>query len=250
MNKNLKSPIDVYLSKLSEPQKSTLTKVRKMLADILPKGTECISYGLPAFKVNGIVVGGFAARKEHCSYYPFSGSTLRTLKSNFSKYKQTKSALHFPLDRPLDRKVIKLLVSTRIAEIQPKKQDSKIIKPGGADKYINDCPKEVRDVLHEIRSAIREVVPDSSETVSYFDMPGYSYEGYDYNGMFAWFSFKAPFVRLHVRPEALAINKKELKKYVQTKAIVSFPTDKPIPKALVKKLVKASLTAMKDLKGS
>ncbi len=98
-----------------------------------------------------------------------------------------------------------------------------------------------------MRSAIREVAPDSVETVRYFDMPGYSYEGYDYNGMFAWFSFKAPFVRLHVRPEALAKHKDELGKYAKTKAIVSFPAEGAIPKALVKKLVKSSLKAMMDL---
>lgn len=75
-------------------------------------------------------------------------------------------------------------------------------------------------------------------------MPGYSYEGYDYNGMFAWFSFKSPFVRLHVRPEALVKHKNELEKYTKTKAIISFPAEGRIPKALVKKLVKSSLKAM------
>ena len=246
MNKNRNNPIDNYLSKLSEPQKSTLTQVRKMIAEILPTATECISYGLPAFKYNGTVIGGFAAAKKHCSYYPFSGSTLKTLKNKLAKYQQTKSALHFPLEKPLSKKIVKLLVSTRIAEIQPKKQKSRIVKPGGVEKYITDCPKEIRGKLNELRSAIRDVAPDSVETVSYFDMPGYSYEGYDYNGMFAWFSFKAPFVRLHVRPEALASHKKDLVKYAKTRAIVSFPATEPLPTSLVKKLVKSSLEAMRS----
>ncbi len=76
-------------------------------------------------------------------------------------------------------------------------------------------------------------------------MQGYSYAGYDYNGMFAWFSFKTPFVRLHVRPVAITNHKKELEKYDKTKAIVSFSAEERIPKALVKKLVKSSLIAMK-----
>ena len=62
----------------------------------------------------------------------------------------------------------------------------------------------------------------SIETVSYFEMPGYSYEGYDYNGMFAWFSFKAPYVRLHVRPPVLDDHKKHLGDYPTTRAIISF----------------------------
>ena len=214
------------------------------MAEILPESTECMSYGMPAFKYNGAVIGGFAAAKKHCSYYPFSGSTLKTLGKLLNKFEQTKGALHFPLDKPLNRKIVKLLVATRIAEIQPKRQKSRTIKPGGVDQYIIECPKEIRDQLREMRSAIREIAPDSVETVSYFDMPGYSYKGYDYNGMFAWFSFKAPFVRLHVRPEALANHEKELKKYTKTKAVVSFPAEGRIPRALVKKLVKSSLNAM------
>jgi uncharacterized protein YdhG (YjbR/CyaY superfamily) len=128
-----------------------------------------------------------------------------------------------------------------------KKTGTRTIKPGGVDEYIGEWPKETQVRLKEMRVAIREVAPDAVETVSYFDMPGYSYEGFVYNGMFAWFSFKEPFVRLHVRPEAIVAHKKELEKYAKTIAIVSFPKEEPIPKTLVKKLVKSSLKSMKDL---
>ena len=93
-------------------------------------------------------------------------------------------------------------------------------------------------------AASETVVDDAIETVSYFDIPGYSYEGYEYNGMFAWFSFKAPFVRLHVRPRSLIKYKKELEKYPKTKAVISFSVEKSIPKTLVKNLVKPSLKDM------
>jgi uncharacterized protein YdhG (YjbR/CyaY superfamily) len=129
---------------------------------------------------------------------------------------------------------------------KPKSKTSRTIKPGGVGKYITACPKEAQATLKEMRAVIREVVPDATETVSYFDMPGYSYEGYAYNGMFVWFSFKKPFVRLHVRPDAIVKYKKELEKFTTTRAIVSFSLEKPIPKALVKKLVKASLKDMID----
>src|SRR5207248_1345045 len=120
--------------------------------------------------------------------------------------------------------------------------------PGGVDEYIEKMPEGARVRLREIRAAAQAAAPGSIETVSYFAMPGYSYAGYDYNGMFAWFSFKAPFVRLHVRPPVLDDHKKTLGDYPTTKAIVSFPMDKPIPKALVKKLVKASIKVMKQSK--
>ena len=114
------------------------------------------------------------------------------------------------------------------------------------DAYISQCPKEVQVKLYRIRKAIREVVPDATERTDYFQIPGYSYGGYDYNGMFVWFSFKKPnLLRLHVRPPVIQDNGKELSNYAKTKAIVSFPTDQELPIGLVKKLVKASLAVMK-----
>ena len=114
------------------------------------------------------------------------------------------------------------------------------------DEYIAKCPKEAQDKLRKIRAAIRGVAPDATERTDYFQIPGYSYEGYDYDGMFAWFSFKKPNVRLHVRPPVIQNHKKELVGYAVTKAIITFPVDKEISITLVKKLVKASIKVMKD----
>lgn len=114
------------------------------------------------------------------------------------------------------------------------------------DEYIAKCPKEARGNLAKIRATIREAAPGATERTDYFQMPGYSYPGFNYDGMFAWFSFKKPHVRLHVRPPVIQDHKKELAGYPTTKAIVSFPIDKPIPARLVKKLVKASVKEMKD----
>jgi len=73
-----------------------------------------------------------------------------------------------------------------------KSDSSKLIIEGGVDEYIAGCPKNIQVKLKEIHSAIKEVAPGSTETVSYFQIPGYSYEGDNYNGMFAWFSYKKP----------------------------------------------------------
>ncbi len=126
------------------------------------------------------------------------------------------------------------------------KNKANSIEPGGVDEYITKFPKEEQARLAEIRAAIREVAPDAIETVSYFQIPGYYFKGYDYNGMFAWFSYKKPNVRLHVRPPVLQDYRNELAGYSTTTAIVSFPLRKEIPVALVKKLVKASLKVMKN----
>ena len=123
---------------------------------------------------------------------------------------------------------------------------SNAVVPGGVDEYIAASPEEVRGKLNDMRAAVQGAAPGAIETVSYFEMPGYCYEGYDYNGMFAWFSFKAPHIRLHVRPPVLEDHAKDLEGYATTKAIVSFPMGKAIPKTLVRKLVKASIRVMKQ----
>lgn len=121
------------------------------------------------------------------------------------------------------------------------------IKPGGVAEYIAKCPKSAQAALKSMRLAIRKVAPGAVETVSYFQWPGYFYRGeYVYNGMFVWFSFKKPYVRLHVWPPVVKNHKKELVGYKTMTAVVNFPSDKKIPVALVKKLVKASLKVMKD----
>jgi uncharacterized protein YdhG (YjbR/CyaY superfamily) len=95
--------------------------------------------------------------------------------------------------------------------------------------------------------AIQAAVPGATERTDYFQMPGYSYPGIDfYDGMFAWFSFKKPHIRLHVPPSVIEAHRKELAGFATTKAIVNFPMGKPVPPALVKKLAKASLKAMKE----
>lgn len=116
----------------------------------------------------------------------------------------------------------------------------------GVDKYIANAPEQVQDALREIRATIRDAAPGATERTDYFQMPGYSYEGYDYDGMFVWFSFKKPYIRLHLRPPVIQDHKKELAGCVSTKGIVSFPADTPISMPLVKKLVKASVKVMKD----
>lgn len=120
-------------------------------------------------------------------------------------------------------------------------------KSSEVDEYIARCPKEARGGLAKIRAVIRAAAPGATERTDYFQMPGYSHPGVDYyGGMFAWFSFKKPHIRLHVPPPVIQEHVKELAGYPTTKAIVSFPMGKPVPVTLVKKLVKASLKVMKN----
>ena len=109
--------IDDYLKKVPVGQRKLLEELRKEMTRLLPGAEEAISYGLPCFKVDGKVVGGFAANKNFCSYYPFAGATLGLLKKELAGYSQTMSALHFTEDKPLTKKIIKLLVDTKLQQI-------------------------------------------------------------------------------------------------------------------------------------
>ncbi len=116
------------------------------------------------------------------------------------------------------------------------------------DKYIADAPEAMQAALTELRAIIRAVAPSATERTDYFDMPGYSYDDCDYyNGMFVWFSFKKPYVRLHILPSVIEKYKKEVGEYQLTKSIVGFNFDKKLPKTLIKKLVKESANALKAL---
>lgn len=109
--------IDRYLAGLEEPKRSTLEEMRRRILEVIPDAEQCLSYAVPAFKVNGRVVAGLAAFKSHLSYLPHSGSVLSTVREQTGGYSQTKSALHFAVDAPLPRDLVRELVETKLRDI-------------------------------------------------------------------------------------------------------------------------------------
>jgi uncharacterized protein YdhG (YjbR/CyaY superfamily) len=110
------SPIDDYLDGLPEDRRAALADLRAKIRAVIPEAEECISYRMPAFRVNGVVIAGFRSTSKGCSYYPFSGSTLRSLVRDVSRYDQTKGSLHFSSDNPLSIALVRKLIKVRIAE--------------------------------------------------------------------------------------------------------------------------------------
>ena len=109
------SPIDEYLSKVPEPQRTTLNKLRATIHAAVPGATEGISYGIPAIHYQGPLVA-FAAFKKHCSLFPMSGATLATLATELEPYKRSKGTLQFPIDKPLPAALVKKIIKTRLKE--------------------------------------------------------------------------------------------------------------------------------------
>jgi uncharacterized protein YdhG (YjbR/CyaY superfamily) len=109
--------IDRYLVTLDEPERSTLEALRTSILDVVPEAEQCISYGMPAFKVEGKTVAGFAAFKHHLSYLPHSGSVIPALGDELAGYEMTKGSLHFAIDTPLPKRLVKKLVTTRLRQL-------------------------------------------------------------------------------------------------------------------------------------
>ena len=111
-----KKEIDEYLGTLDEPKRATLAQLRDTIVAIVPDAEQCISYGMPAFKLRGKTIAGFAAFKSHLSYVPHSGSVIPRLAKETEGYTKTKGSLHFPFNKPLPRKLVKKLLDVRMTE--------------------------------------------------------------------------------------------------------------------------------------
>lgn len=109
--------VDDYLDQAPEPQRSTLASLRETLRLILPEAQEGLSYGVPAMRVGGSPVAGYAYFARHCSYFPHSGSVLAELGDELSGYRWSKGTLQFPVDTPLPESLVRLLVATRLKEL-------------------------------------------------------------------------------------------------------------------------------------
>ncbi len=111
--------IDEYLAALDEPKRGTLERLRRTILDVVPDADQCIYYGVPAFKLNGTAVAGFAAFKNHLSYFPHSGSVLHEMLDDLAGYTTSKGALQFPIDTPLPETVVSKLIGARLRQLGP-----------------------------------------------------------------------------------------------------------------------------------
>jgi uncharacterized protein YdhG (YjbR/CyaY superfamily) len=107
--------VDAYLAGLDEPKRSTLEALRLSIRAAVPEAEECLSYGMPAFRVDGKVVAGFAAFTNHLAYLPHSGDVLASLGDRLSGYECTKGSRHFPIDEPLPDDLVRTLVDAKLA---------------------------------------------------------------------------------------------------------------------------------------
>jgi uncharacterized protein YdhG (YjbR/CyaY superfamily) len=99
--------IDEYLATVKPDQRRTLAKLRETIHAVAPKVEECISYGIPAFRLNGRSLVFFGAWANHCSFYPGSSATLKRFQSDLKGFQITKGTIRFSPDKPLPHALVK-----------------------------------------------------------------------------------------------------------------------------------------------
>ncbi|MBL0158534.1 MAG: DUF1801 domain-containing protein [Bryobacterales bacterium] len=113
--------VDEYLARVPEPAHSTLQKMRAMIrAAAPPEATEGLSYGMPAFRYKGALVG-YAAFKAHCSLFPMSASVVDSMPEDVKGYRTSKGTIQFSMDKPLPAALVKKIVKARVAQNEAKK---------------------------------------------------------------------------------------------------------------------------------
>ena len=113
--------VDEYLASVPEPARSILNKMRAAIRSAMPRqATETISYGIPAFKYEGVLVW-FAAFANHCSLFP-TASAIEAFKDELKGFTTSKGTIQFPTDEPLPATLVKRIVKARVAQLESKKR--------------------------------------------------------------------------------------------------------------------------------
>ncbi|HZQ93635.1 MAG TPA: DUF1801 domain-containing protein [Candidatus Sulfotelmatobacter sp.] len=108
--------VDEYLAGVPEPARSTLTHVRKVIRSAVPKeATEVISYRIPMFKYNGMLIG-YAAFARHCSLFPTGSGVIEKFKKELAGYRTSRGTIQFPSDEGFPDALLKKIVRERVKQ--------------------------------------------------------------------------------------------------------------------------------------
>lgn len=153
-----------YLAALDERQRPALEKLRKMIQAAVPKAEECMSYGLPAFRLAGKPLVAYGASAKHCAFYLMSGSIVEAHPDDLKKYDTSKGTIRFTPDEPLPGTLVKKLVKARIAENEQLARSPKS-SGGKNDPAVTAFMKALDHPLKKAVEAVRQIILDVSPEV-------------------------------------------------------------------------------------
>ena len=108
--------INEYLATVSADQRTALNRLRRAIRAAAPRAEECISYQLPAFRLDGRMLVWFGASANHCAFYP--GGIVQTFRRELQSYKISKGTIRFQPDHPIPVGLVRKLVKARIATLR------------------------------------------------------------------------------------------------------------------------------------
>lgn len=107
--------VAAYLASLPKDSRAALQKLRKDIRAAAPDATELIAWGMPAFRQGKLLVG-YAAFKDHCSFFPMSATIVSDYTTLLKGHNTTKGSIHFTAAKPIPAGVVKRIVKARLAE--------------------------------------------------------------------------------------------------------------------------------------
>lgn len=111
--------IDEYIAQFPQDVQAIMQKIRAVIRETAPEAKERISYGMPGFYLNGMLVW-FGGHKDHIGFYP-TGEGIEVFKDELGGYKLSKGTVQFPLDKPIPYELIKKIVKYRVEANTKKK---------------------------------------------------------------------------------------------------------------------------------
>ncbi|MCB1001296.1 MAG: hypothetical protein KDB40_18535 [Acidimicrobiales bacterium] len=109
--------VEAYLAGLDDAPRATLERLRTTLRSIVPHADECVRYGMPALALHGKAIAGYAAFRDHCGYFPMSGSVIERAGEAVAGFTVSKGGLQFPIGGTVPTKLLRTLVKLRLAEL-------------------------------------------------------------------------------------------------------------------------------------
>lgn len=159
--------IDQFLTGVKAEQRAALEKLRQTIKAIAPNTEECISYGLPAFRLYGRPLVAFGAGANHCAFYPMSSATVAALADDLKKYETSKGTIRFPANKPLPASLVRKVIQARLAE-----QGEKAGKPAaksdpGVAEFLRGLNHPLKKDIETVRKIILGVSPKIAEGIKW-----------------------------------------------------------------------------------
>jgi uncharacterized protein YdhG (YjbR/CyaY superfamily) len=122
MQKISLNDVDSYLALVPEKMQLLLQKLRQTIRKAAPDAEETISYGMPAYRCHGVLVY-FAAFKNHCSFFPASGTLINEMKNELKGFKTSKGTIQFTVEKPLPASLVTKMVKARVRQNLEKEKE-------------------------------------------------------------------------------------------------------------------------------